>query len=60
MSRRSASPLRSSRSGTPEARPTPDGVPMEPRPLHEGETKAQEGEGAGEAGAGPGLQGGRF
>ena len=49
MSRRSASPLRSSRSGTPEATPTPDarrGVPMDPRPLHE---PVCEGEGEGEA-----------
>ena len=48
MSRRPASPLRSSRSGTPEARPTsttPDARPMEPRPLHE----AHDGEGEGEA-----------
>ena len=37
--------MRSSRSGTPEARPTPDARPMEPRPLHE----AHDGEGEGEA-----------
>ena len=48
----SASLLRSSRSGTPEARPTPDArrrIPMEPRPLHEAEIQAHDGEGEGEA-----------